>query len=99
MAWALLPLLALAPAAGAAEDRSRYAADPVRVAPSQERAASERPRGVTCLLASPSRIRRPDDPCRDRGRRYGRDDLDRTGEVDLGAALRKLDPAVGGRRR
>jgi hypothetical protein len=28
------------------------------------------------------------------GRGYSREDLDRTGEIDIAAALRKLDPAI-----
>lgn len=33
-------------------------------------------------------------PCGVYGRTYSKDDLDRTGEIDVGEALQKLDPSI-----
>lgn len=61
--------------------------------------ADERPTDRNCLKETGSRIA----PTADRkgrkcvnvaGRAYDREDIDRTGAIDLGDALRKLDPAV-----
>lgn len=61
----------------------------------QKKADAERPK---CTQAPGSRIRlaRPEDCAKvARGpfRSYSKDDIDRTGESDLGEALRQLDPA------
>ena len=58
-------------------------------------AASER----TCLRYTGSRAQRnarmKNPPCTDEfGRAYTRDEIDKTGEVDLADALRKLDPSI-----
>ncbi|MEI2454276.1 hypothetical protein [Lysobacter firmicutimachus] len=48
-----------------------------------------------CLRQTGSRIQsRAKQECAAYGRRYDRDDLQRTGEVDVASALRKLDPSV-----
>lgn len=48
-----------------------------------------------CLRHTGSRIQsRAKQDCAAYGRRYDRDDLQRTGEVDVASALRKLDPSV-----
>lgn len=49
-----------------------------------------------CLRHTGSRLQpRGKDGCiAGAGRSYSRDDLDRTGEVDVGEALRKLDPRL-----
>lgn len=51
-------------------------------------------RSRTCLAATGSRIRRSGDDCRQPGRSYSRDDIDRTGSVDLADALQRLDPSI-----
>ncbi len=52
-----------------------------------------------CLRYTGSRIRTADRKtgkaaCGGPGRAYGRDDIDRTGRVDLADALRHLDPSI-----
>lgn len=51
-----------------------------------------------CFGVAATRIKRPDDPCRDHGRSYSRDDLSRTGETDAARALERLDPSITRRR-
>ena len=53
----------------------------------------------TCLRYTGSRAHRnarmKNPPCTDEfGRAYTRDEIDKTGEVDLADALRKLDPSI-----
>jgi hypothetical protein len=91
-------LLLVAPAAMAqsASERPAYASEPVRASLDDQQATRKAPR---CLGVTATRIRRPSDPCQSPGRRFDADDISRTGEVDLGEALRKLDPSVTGGRR
>lgn len=77
-------------------DRPAYASEPVRASFEDER---EMRKPVRCLGVTATRIRRPNDPCQSPGRRFDGDDIDGTGEVDLGQALRKLDPSISGGRR
>ena len=56
------------------------------------------PSDPKCLGVSATRIKRADDPCRDRGRSYSREDLSRTGETDTARALERLDPSITRRR-
>ena len=66
---------------------------------SKEEAAEDEVSGRSCLKETGSRLApRPDSKGRKCvnaiGRSYTREDLDRTGTIDLGDALRRLDPAV-----
>ncbi|MGO1001498.1 hypothetical protein [Lysobacter sp. CA196] len=56
----------------------------------------QRKHDPNCLRHTGSRLQpRNKDGClAGAGRSYSRDDLDRTGEVDVGDALRKLDPRL-----
>ncbi|WP_051885272.1 hypothetical protein [Lysobacter antibioticus] len=56
----------------------------------------QRKHDPNCLRHTGSRLQpRGKDGCiGGAGRSYSRDDLDRTGEVDVGEALRKLDPRL-----
>jgi hypothetical protein len=93
----LSTLLLAAPTvlAQSAPDRPGYASEPVRAAVEDERQARKAPK---CLGVTATRIRRPTDPCQSPGRRFSADDINGTGEVDLGQALRKLDPSINGGR-
>lgn len=56
-------------------------------------------RAADCLTQTGTRIRTRDAKtgkvnCQGPGRSYSRDELDRTGEVDLADALRRIDPSV-----
>ena len=56
-------------------------------------------RAADCLTQTGTRIRTRDPKtgkvnCQGPGRSYSRDELDRTGEVDLADALRRIDPSV-----
>lgn len=56
-------------------------------------------RAADCLTQTGTRIRTRDAKsgkvnCQGPGRSYSRDDLDRTGQVDLADALRRIDPSV-----
>jgi hypothetical protein len=93
---ATLMLAAPAALAQSSSDRPGYASEPVRAAVEDERAARKAPK---CLGVTATRIRRPNDPCQSPGRRFSADDINGTGEVDLGEALRRLDPSVTGGRR
>lgn len=76
----------------AASDAQRNPSDPSDS--TQAVTKRERP-DPTCLSQTGSRIQsRGNDACAGHGRSYSRDDLDRTGEVDVGQALRKLDPRL-----
>ena len=98
-------LYACAFAAGAqtptAADRAvaqgaRVGADARRAAEQDaQAAATSRADQRYCLRQTGSRIQsRAKQDCAAYGRRYDRDDLQRTGEVDVASALRKLDPSV-----
>jgi len=74
-----------APEAAVGRDESR--------APSA--AAKTRADDRYCLRQTGSRIHsQAKQGCTAYGRRYDREDMQRTGEVDVASALRKLDPAV-----
>lgn len=51
-------------------------------------------RGNTTRAARDSTDRNPKRCVAANGRVYSREDIERTGEIDLAAALRKLDPAI-----
>lgn len=56
-------------------------------------------RAADCLTQTGTRIRTRDPKtgklnCQGPGRSYSRDELDRTGQVDLADALRRIDPSV-----
>ena len=75
---------------------ARLGADAGRAA-KQDAQAAATPRADDryCLRQTGSRIQsRAKQDCTAYGRRYDRDDLQRTGEVDVASALRKLDPSV-----
>jgi len=50
--------------------------------------------GPGCVSDTGSRLARSQPPCSTPGRAYSGDDLQRTGEINVGDALQKLDPAV-----
>ena len=48
-----------------------------------------------CVKDTGTRIQAPEDKCANvPGAAYSQDDLQRTGEIDTAAALRKLDPRI-----
>ncbi|MGH8137300.1 MAG: hypothetical protein ACREVV_03780 [Steroidobacteraceae bacterium] len=50
---------------------------------------------ITCIRDSGSRIPANPQGCQDvAGRSYSHEDIDRTGQTDVGNALRMLDPSV-----
>ena len=61
--------------------------------------AAQRDADRNCMRYTGTRIVTRDKPSKDcvpqHGRVYTRDDLDRTGEVDIAQALRKLDTSIG----
>ncbi len=65
---------------------------------STDQASKDKPADRTCLRETGSRLIRADRDSRKCaiafGRSYTREDLQRTGEVDLADALRRLDPAI-----
>lgn len=62
---------------------------------STQAAAKNPRRDPTCLTQTGSRVQaRGNTTCAGYGRSYSREDLDHTGEVDVGQALRKLDPRL-----
>lgn len=89
---------AQAPAAAdrAVAQGARVGADAHRAAEQDaQAAATSRADQRYCLRQTGSRIQsRAKQDCAAYGRRYDRDDLQRTGEVDVASALRKLDPSV-----
>ena len=87
-------ILVLGSAAALAQAPAADRADPAR----DIRATGEARSDAKCLGVSASRIKRRDDPCRDRGRSYSREDLSRTGETDTARALERLDPSITRRR-
>lgn len=88
----------------AGERAPRQASEPVRVsapansAPVDERAV--RRTGESCVKETGTRIRAGSgrEGCRFAGRSYSREDMDRTGEIDVGRALQRLDPSIQGGR-
>lgn len=68
----------------------------VRASTAEAEAEAEREamRSRTCLSATGSRIRRADQNCMHRGRGYSREDIQRTGSVELGDALQRLSPSI-----
>lgn len=61
--------------------------------PRQSASATSTMGGATCL-SSDTRLPRSPGPCGAFGRSYSGDDLQRTGELNPGDALQRLDPAV-----
>jgi hypothetical protein len=57
-------------------------------------ATSARTNDPTCLADTGSRLPAGKKGCRGTGRSYTQDDLQRTGETDVGDALAHLDPSV-----
>ena len=95
--------LAQTPAPAPAEPAVPRASDTAQPVPKDEVAKNEVARNDAndrnCLKETGSRLApRPDSKGRKCvnaiGRSYTREDLDRTGTIDLGDALRRLDPAV-----
>lgn len=97
-----IALLAAALGAGAASaqtasDRSR---DEAATAAAQtdaktDPAAQAARKDPNCLTQTGSRVQaRGKSACVGHGRSYDRKDLERTGETDVGQALRKLDPRL-----
>ncbi len=68
----------------------------VRASAAEAEAEEERAtmRSRTCLSATGSRIRRAGQDCMHRGRSYSREDIQRTGSMDLNDALQRLDPSI-----
>lgn len=97
----LLLAIALTAASGlaafAASAQSAPAADP-QAKPAEASADGQTPRPISdrhCLRHTGSLIRAGKRGCNPvAGRAYDRDDIDRTGAIDLADALRRLDPAV-----
>jgi hypothetical protein len=59
------------------------------------RTAAATPPAPNCVKETGTRIQAPDDKCANLpGAAYSQDDLQRTGEIDTAAALRKLDPRI-----
>ena len=59
-------------------------------------AKQEKP-GAGCVNDTGSRIQRKDDDkdaCRNAGRTYTQEELERTGDFNAAAALRRLDPSI-----
>ncbi|MGJ7901878.1 hypothetical protein [Lysobacter sp. 1R34A] len=86
------------PAVAEADVRAGVRADvqaDARLAAQTDKAGKHR-HDPNCLRHTGSRLQpRGKDGCiGGAGRSYSRDDLDRTGEVDVGEALRKLDPRL-----
>ena len=51
---------------------------------------------TSCLTETGSRIKRKSSQCLNvTGRRYDRDDVNSTGQTNVGDALRQLDPRIG----
>lgn len=93
----LLPMLALmlAPAYSAlASEPAQGESMTVRAAMQAGADEPEAMRSRTCLSATGSRIRRAGQECMHRGRAYSRQDLERTGAMDLDDMLQRLDPSI-----
>jgi hypothetical protein len=99
----LLGALAFTAAAHAAEPKMAQATTPATDAPAATQEGAKKPdvNDAYCLRHTGTRITSRTDSRKARtcsngaiGRAYSRDDLDRTGEISIADALRKLDPAV-----
>lgn len=83
-----------------AEPATPQAADaaPAQASANQDKADAKEAEDRNCLQYTGSRLIRADSKGRKcanaTGRSYSKEDIDRTGAVDLRDALRKLDPAV-----
>ena len=53
---------------------------------------------LRCPDSTASRIKRPRAHCASPGRVYSADDIARTGEIDVGRALQRLDPSITSNR-
>lgn len=101
MAVALLVLASILvpPVARAESGQVGSAGEPVEVTAPAEDAPKARER-AHCIRESGTRIRHHSRrECERPGRRYTREDIRRRGEIDLGEALYKLDPAIDGGKR
>lgn len=99
----LLGVLAVAGAAQAAEPQATQAQATTQATASVPQDEARKPdvNDRYCLRHTGTRIAARTDNRKPRactnaaiGRGYNREDLDRTGEIDIAAALRKLDPAI-----
>lgn len=64
--------------------------------PSAEASPAKTSLPVSCLTDTGSRIKRKSSQCLNvTGRRYDRDDVNSTGQTNVGDALRQLDPRIG----
>ena len=74
------------------------ATDEAPLTAAEAQLAAQRDADRNCLRYTGTRIIPRDKPARQcipqHGRVYTRDDLDRTGEVDIAQALRRLDPSI-----
>lgn len=83
----------------AESDDVAYAGVPVAVTTDKSESEAQRKRGH-CIRETGTRIRQHAGRTCDRpGRRYTRDEVWRRGEIDLGEALIKTDPALDGGKR
>jgi hypothetical protein len=85
LAACLLGSVAFATAVSFADDAKPAAAKPKPDKPT-----------VGCTQETGSRLPPKKDSCAGVGRSYSRDDIDRTGAVTAGGALRLMDPSVSG---
>lgn len=86
-------LLLAVPRAASAEEAQppQHVAEPA-AAEGETSSKAEKP---YCLKYTGSRIRPPAGQCANtRGRVYSREDIERTGDVNLNDALRRLDPSL-----
>lgn len=79
-------------------DATRAATDETPLTPAEAQLAAQRDADRNCLRYTGTRIIQRDKPARrciaQHGRVYTREDLYRTGEVDIAQALRRLDPSI-----
>lgn len=80
-------------------DATDAATDETRPSAAEAEFTAQRDADRNCMRHTGTRLIARNRPAKDcvpqHGRVYTRDDLDRTGEVDMARALRKLDTSVG----
>lgn len=71
---------------------------PAAASPAADKSSTEaKPAQAGCVRSTGTRIKSKKDDCLGfSGRTYTSEDLARTGDSDVGAALRRLDPSIGG---
>lgn len=88
----------------AGERTPRQASEPVRVSAPPNSAQVDQSAAARsnerCVKETGTRIRAGSGRvgCRFAGRSYSREEMDRTGETDVGRALQRLDPSIQGGR-